>query len=311
MAGLDDAASELESIARHLREIGDTELLRELTRRMRDAVDGVPDQVRAGLPDHLPRRYAATLDADLRIGISVRTTGAEPGREPDRHPRASRPGSCAVSTPGCSPIRCSATGRYGGRRRRSSRTGSPAPLRTPPPGSVPGSTRPCKTSKRRPPGEDPDIKVTIDGEPFDYDGKKAPMSECLAVEKAYGRRYAQWQEDLAAGSAEAMCVLAWIIWRRDGRDTAYQDILDGKADFDLLEMLNSISRVRGGGGGGGAGPSDFSRHPGPGWHGYDRDRYVGLFCERLHIRPWEIERLDVQDFEALIDYLEETARGAD
>ena len=39
------------------------------------------------------------------------------------------------------------------------------------------------------------------------------MSECLAVEKAYGRRYAQWQEDLGAGSAEAMCVLAWIIWR--------------------------------------------------------------------------------------------------
>ena len=67
------------------------------------------------------------------------------------------------------------------------------------------------------------------------------MSECLAVEKAYGRRYAQWQEDLAAGSAEAMCVLAWIIWRRDGRDTTYADILDGKADFDLLEMLNSIS----------------------------------------------------------------------
>ena len=67
------------------------------------------------------------------------------------------------------------------------------------------------------------------------------MSECLAVEKAYGRRYAQWQEDLAAGSAEAMCVLAWIIWRRDGRDTAYQDIIDGKADFDLLEMLTSIS----------------------------------------------------------------------
>ena len=67
------------------------------------------------------------------------------------------------------------------------------------------------------------------------------MSECLAVEKAYGRRYAQWQEDLGAGSAEAMCVLAWIIWRRDGRDVPYTDILDGTADFDLLEMLNSIA----------------------------------------------------------------------
>ena len=85
------------------------------------------------------------------------------------------------------------------------------------------------------------MKVTIDGQVYDYDGKRAPMSECLAVEKTYGRRYAQWQEDLAGGSAEAMCVMAWVIWRRNGRDVAYQDILDGTVDFDLLEMLNSIS----------------------------------------------------------------------
>ena len=37
-----------------------------------------------------------------------------------------------------------------------------------------------------------------------------------------------------------MCVLAWLIWRRDGRDVAFADILDGKADFDLAEMLQSI-----------------------------------------------------------------------
>ena len=109
-----------------------------------------------------------------------------------------------------------------------------------------------------------------------------------------------------------MCVLAWIIWRRDGRDITYADILDGKADFDLLRDAELHQRVGGGrGGGGGAGPSDFSRHPGPGWHGYDAHRYVGIFAERLQIRPWEIGLLDVGDFEALIDYLEETARGAD
>ena len=79
MAGLDDAASELESIARHLREIGETDLVRELNRRMRDAVDPVRDEIRAGLDTHLPRRYGATLDADLRIGISVRTNERNPG----------------------------------------------------------------------------------------------------------------------------------------------------------------------------------------------------------------------------------------
>ena len=83
-------------------------------------------------------------------------------------------------------------------------------------------------------------KIIIGGETFDYDGQKQPMSEALAVEELYGKRYAQWQDDLWSGSAKAMCVLAWIIWRRDGRDVPFDDILDGKADFDLGEMLRSI-----------------------------------------------------------------------
>jgi hypothetical protein len=83
-------------------------------------------------------------------------------------------------------------------------------------------------------------KIVIAGESFDYDGQKQPMSEALAIEELYGKRYAQWQDDLWAGSAKAMCVLAWIIWRRDGRDVAYADILSGEVDFDLGEMLKSI-----------------------------------------------------------------------
>jgi hypothetical protein len=69
------------------------------------------------------------------------------------------------------------------------------------------------------------------------------MSEALAIEHVYKRRYAEWQQDLAAGSARAMCVLAWIIWRRDGRDVPFEDIIDGKADFDLLEMLTSMAEA--------------------------------------------------------------------
>lgn len=34
-----------------------------------------------------------------------------------------------------------------------------------------------------------------------------------------------------------------------------------------------------------------------------------MFAERLGIRPWEVdEKLTVADFEALLDYLEETSR---
>lgn len=79
MASLDVAASELESIARHLRRAGETDLVRELTRAMRDAVDPVRDEIRAGLKPKLPDRYAEALDADLRLGISVRTNERNPG----------------------------------------------------------------------------------------------------------------------------------------------------------------------------------------------------------------------------------------
>ena len=84
------------------------------------------------------------------------------------------------------------------------------------------------------------MKVILAGEVFEYDGTRQPMSEALAVEELYGKNYAQWQVDLQNGSAKAMCVLAWLIWRRDGRDIPFEDITGGKADFDLGEMLQSI-----------------------------------------------------------------------
>jgi len=88
------------------------------------------------------------------------------------------------------------------------------------------------------------VKIVLGGETFEYDGSRAPMSEALAIERVYERRYAEWQSDLAAGSAKAMCVLAWLIWRRDGRDVPFEDILDGKADFDLVEMLESMAEAQ-------------------------------------------------------------------
>lgn len=85
------------------------------------------------------------------------------------------------------------------------------------------------------------MKIVIGGESFEFDLDRRPMSEALAIEKAWGRRYAEWEIELTAGSAEAFAVLAWTILRRDGRDVALQDILDGKFDFDYREMYRSIN----------------------------------------------------------------------
>jgi hypothetical protein len=46
---------------------------------MRDAVVPVQEQIREGLKPHLPDVYAAELDADLRLGVNVRTNERDPG----------------------------------------------------------------------------------------------------------------------------------------------------------------------------------------------------------------------------------------
>ena len=84
------------------------------------------------------------------------------------------------------------------------------------------------------------MKLTLNGEMFEFDGRKQKVAEALAIEEAYGRRYAEWQDDMARGGAKALCTLAWLIWRRDGRDVALQDILDEKVGLDLNELLRSM-----------------------------------------------------------------------
>lgn len=85
------------------------------------------------------------------------------------------------------------------------------------------------------------MKITISGEAFEYDSDRYLMSEALAIEKAWGRRYSEFQHELAVGSAEAWAVLAWAVWRRNGREVELQDILDGKVDFDYTEMVRSVN----------------------------------------------------------------------
>jgi hypothetical protein len=79
MPGMSEAASELESIARHLRRAGEVDLVRELQKAITGAARPVTGDIRAGLRDHMPDRYAETLDADLSLGTSSRLSGNNPG----------------------------------------------------------------------------------------------------------------------------------------------------------------------------------------------------------------------------------------
>jgi hypothetical protein len=76
-------------------------------------------------------------------------------------------------------------------------------------------------------------KVTINGEVFQWDPTRRPMSEALAIEHALKVRYADWEQDVQSGSAFALCGFIWLLWRRDGRDIPFDDIVSGKVDIDL------------------------------------------------------------------------------
>jgi hypothetical protein len=79
-------------------------------------------------------------------------------------------------------------------------------------------------------------KVTINGEVFDFDVSRRPMSEALAIENALHCTYAKWETDMQEGSARAMCGFIWLVWRRDGRDVKLADVLSGDVEIDLAGL---------------------------------------------------------------------------
>lgn len=79
-------------------------------------------------------------------------------------------------------------------------------------------------------------KVTVNGEVFDFDLTRKPMSEALALEAGLKCRYADWETDLQGGSARALAGFVWLVWRRDGRDISLADILSGKVEIDLAGL---------------------------------------------------------------------------
>jgi hypothetical protein len=79
-------------------------------------------------------------------------------------------------------------------------------------------------------------KVTINGDVFEFDTLRKPMSEALAVEKALKIPYVQYEQGLQDGSAASLAAFIWLVWRRDGRDIALADILSGAVEIDLATL---------------------------------------------------------------------------
>ncbi|MBO0813628.1 MAG: hypothetical protein J2P30_00515, partial [Actinobacteria bacterium] len=76
----------------------------------------------------------------------------------------------------------------------------------------------------------------IDGEYFEFDRSKAPLHEAMLVEKELRTRYAQYEEDLRGGSAQALAMLARLVLLRNGRDVPLEDFESGKVAVDLFDL---------------------------------------------------------------------------
>ena len=50
---------------------------------------------------------------------------------------------------------------------------------------------------------------------------------------------------------------------------------------------------------------------GPGWHTWDRHKYLGAFAEIFGYTPAQIEELSTPDFDALMNYLHESGKLGD
>ncbi len=83
-------------------------------------------------------------------------------------------------------------------------------------------------------------KITIGDRTYDYDGGKKPLAEALEIEKALGVRYAQYEEDLQAGSMRALAAFIWTVLHRDGQPVTLESILDGSYEIDVMPVLESL-----------------------------------------------------------------------
>lgn len=79
MAGLDRGAEEFAALGRRLRDAGEGGLRRDLYAGLKDAVRPALAEVRRGLPDHMPARYAEVLGASLKFATSRRETADSTG----------------------------------------------------------------------------------------------------------------------------------------------------------------------------------------------------------------------------------------
>ena len=72
------------------------------------------------------------------------------------------------------------------------------------------------------------MKITVDGQVFDYDASRLLNTEAIALQRVMGMPVPDWTKAMQKGDAIALTGLVWLLWRRAGRDVPFDDV-----EFDL------------------------------------------------------------------------------
>lgn len=75
------------------------------------------------------------------------------------------------------------------------------------------------------------LKVTVDGQVYEYDSDRLLNTEAIALQKVTGMRMPEWTKALQEGDAYALTGLVWLLWRRNGREVPFGDV-----EFDIATL---------------------------------------------------------------------------
>jgi len=79
------------------------------------------------------------------------------------------------------------------------------------------------------------VKITVDGQVYDYDPAKMLNTEAIALQKVTGMRMTEWTTALTEGDAFALTGLVWLLWRRNDRDVSFDEVEFDIGSIDLQD----------------------------------------------------------------------------
>lgn len=77
------------------------------------------------------------------------------------------------------------------------------------------------------------MKLTVDGEAFEFDAARMTNVEGMAIERVTGMLFVEWTKALEAGSMLAQTALVWVIKKRREPSLRFDDVTFEMASIEI------------------------------------------------------------------------------